>query len=168
MTDEEKYAPGLVWVDRQRTARAVREWNEEARSRARDDMYMRLTGRTFLGIEPDPNAAFIVSVMQKHFFTLAGERGVVVHMVPCIRENAPDAVGIVTLNEAALSPEGRSSLDALLSTCDDVSRSREPGEEGGPRVRLRFAVHDVWKTYERRGNRYAEWLRLTYGEDKRR
>ena len=167
MTDEEKYSPNLVWVDRQRTAQAVREWNEEARSRARDDAYMRLTGRTFLGIEPDPNAAFVVGVLQKHFFNLVREKNVVVHMVPCIRENAPDAVGIVTLNEAALSPEGRESLEILVSSCDDVTRSREPGEEGGPRVRLRFTVHDVWKTYERRGNSYAEWLRLTYGDERR-
>ena len=164
MTDEEKYAPDLVWVDRRRTAQAVREWNEEARSRARDDAYMRLTGRTFLGLEQDPNAAFTVGLLQKHFFNLAREKGVVVHMVPCIRENAPDAVGIISLNEAELSPQGRTSLTILHSACDDVSRSREPGEEGSPRVRLRFTVHDVWETYERRGNSYAEWLRLTYGD----
>ena len=163
MTEEEKYSPHLVWVDRQRTAQAVREWNEEARSRAKDDIYMRLTGRTFLGIEKDPNAAFVVSVMQKHFLNLAREKGVVIHMVPTIRENSPVAVGIITLDEAALSREGRESLEILRSVCDDVSRTREPGEEGGGRRRLRFTVHEVWETYERRGNRYAEWLRMTYG-----
>ena len=163
MTDEEKYSPNLVWVDRQLTAKTIEEWNREARSRARDDVYMRLTGRTFLGIEQDPNAAVVVGVMQKHFFNLARERGVIVHMVPAIRENSPVAVGIITLNEAELSPEGRESLEVLRSVCDDISQTREPGEEGSGKQRLRFTVHEVWETFERRGNSYAEWLRMTYG-----
>ena len=164
MTDEEKYAPERIQVDRQRTAQTIQAWNEEARSRAKFDTYLRLMGRTFLGIEQNPNAAFVVGVMQRHFLNLSAERGVVVHMVPAIRENSPMAVGIITLHEALLSREGQEALKILRSVCDDVTQTPEPGEEDSGRQRLRFVVRDVWKTYERRGNSYEEWLRMTFGK----
>ena len=166
MTDEEKYAPKVVLVDRRRTALAIADWNEEARRRAKDDLYYRLTGRTFLGIEPDPNAAFVVGVMQKHFLNLSGEKNVIVRMVPCIRENSPRAVGVISLVESDLSQKGTESLRILRSVCDDISQSEEaPDGDGVVRRRLRFTIHEVWETYERRGNTYAEWLKLTYGSE---
>ena len=165
MTDEEKYAPENVSVDRQRTALAVEAWNTEAIRRAKDDLYYHLTGRTFLGLERDPNAAFIVGVMQKHFLNLSREKTVTVRLVPCIRENSPRAVGILSLREEELSSSGRESLLILRHICDDVSETEEPGEDdGGLRQRIRFTVHDVWESFELRGNAYAEWIRLTYGQ----
>ena len=163
MTDEEKYAPALVTVDRRRTARAVADWNEEAFRRAKDDLYYRLTGRTFLGLEPDPNARFIVAVMQKHFLTLSREEGVTVRLIPVIRDNSPRAVGVISLSEEKLSREGKGSLMILRCVSDDVSETEEPWEDGAVRRRIRFTLHDVWESFERRGNAYAEWLRLTYG-----
>ena len=93
MTDEEKYAPENVSVDRQRTALAVEAWNTEAMRRARDDLYYHLTGRTFLGLERDPNAAFIVGVMQKHFLNLSREKAVTVRLVPASGKTLPGRWG---------------------------------------------------------------------------
>ena len=72
-------------------------------------------------------------------------------------------MGILSLREEELSPSGRESLLILRHICDDVSETEEPGEDSAPLQRIRFTLHDVWETYEHRGNAYQEWIRLTYG-----
>ena len=163
MTDEEKYAPGTFVVDRAATMRAVAAWREEALRRAREDMRVRMLGRSFQGIEKDPNAAFVVGVMQKHFMVLARDSAVSVKLFPYIRENAPRAVGVLTVWEEALGQEGRESLLILRRICDDVTQKEVSDDDGQPVLRIRFTIHDVWSRYERRGNSYAQWLKLTYG-----
>jgi len=165
VTDEEKYAPERVIVDRLRTALAVEAWNREARRRARVDLYDTLTGREFTGTEQDPNAAFIVGLMQKHFYLLSRQRGVTVYAVPCIREESPAAVGEFTCVEEELDGDAHLALRRLREISDEVTETEETDEEGNPLKRYRFAVHSVWSRFIRRGHSYDEWLRLTYGPE---
>lgn len=163
MTDEERYAPDRVVVDRALTAIAVAAWRQEALRRAREDMRIWMTGRSFRGIEKDPNAAFLVGVMQKHFIVMARDSAVSVKLFPYIRENAPQVVGILGVREDDLGYEARKSLQVLRHICDDVGERRTADEVDRPVLRLRFTITDVWSRYERRGNSYAQWLKLTYG-----
>ena len=107
MTDEEKYSPDRVEVDRALTERAVAAWNAEARRRAREDIYFKLTGSTFVGLERDPNAAFIVGVMQKEFLRLSRDPAAQILRVPCFRKNEPAILGVLTVEEDALPPSPR-------------------------------------------------------------
>ena len=164
MTDEEKYAPERVMVDRLRTALTVEAWNREARRRARVDAYDRLTGREFTGTRQDPNAALIVAMMQKQFLRLSGQFGVTVYAVPCFREESPDAVGIFTCVEEKLDWNGVQAVEQLRELCDQVSETEEVDDLGRNVKRFRFTVRNVWSDFIRRGNSYDEWLELTYGE----
>lgn len=163
MTDEERYAPDKIVVNRTLTTMAVAAWRQEALRRAREDLRVWMTGRSFRGIEKDPNAAFLVGIMQKHFMVMARDRDVSVNLFPYIRENAPRVAGILTVREEALGQEARESLLILRSICDDVSEREVQDQEGRTLRRIRFTVMDVWSRYERRGDSYAQWLKLTYG-----
>lgn len=163
MTDEEKYAPDKVLVDRIRTQRAIAAWNFEARRRAKEDIYFRVTGSTFVGLERDPNAAFVVGVMQKHFLNLAKDPAAQVVLFPHYRNDRPAVMGIISVDEGALEETGRESLLILSCISDDVSRREYTDEEGRVRFRIRFTLRDVWASYDHRGNAYKEWLWLTYG-----
>lgn len=163
MTDEEKYAPECIVVDREKTERAISAWNFEARRRAKEDIYVKLTGRRFLGLRRDPNAAFIVGVMQKYFLLLAKDKAATIRLFPYYREDAPKVVGIISVDEERLENAAREALLILRHICDDVSQKAEQGEEGRTLLRIRFTLHDVWSSYEYRGNAYDEWLWLTYG-----
>ena len=163
MTDEEKYAPELFTVDRETTERAIAAWNFEARRRAREDIYVKLTGRRFLGLRRDPNAAFIVGVMQKYFVRLAKDKAASIRLFPFYREDAPIVMGVISVDEAKLETPAREALLILRHICDDVSQREEEGEDGRTLLRIRFTLHDVWCSYEYRGNAYDEWLWLTYG-----
>ena len=165
MTDEEKYAPERVAVDRLRTKLTIEAWNREARRRARVDMYDRLTGREFAGTVKDPNAAFIVAMMQKHFLLLSRQRGVTVYAVPCIREESPEAVGEFTCREEELDGNGVLALRQLREISDDVTENEETDADGNKIKRFRFTVGGVWSDYIRRGHSYDEWLRMTYGKE---
>ena len=165
MTDEEKYAPDKVIVDRIRTERAVAAWNYEARRRAREDIYRKLTGTTFVGLERDPNAAFIVSLMQQQFKKLARERAAEIVAFPQYRKDQPKVMGIVTVDEEFLGQNGQEALEVLRRVCDDVSQREYTDEDGRPRLRIRFSLADVWATFDHRGKSYKEWLWLTYGEE---
>ena len=165
MTDEEKYAPERISVDRLRTKLTIEAWNREARRRARVDLYDRLTGREFTGTAKDPNAAFIVAMMQKHFLLLSRQRGVTVYAVPCIREESPAAVGEFTCREEDLDGDGTLALRQLREICDDVTESEETDADGKPCKRFRFTVESVWSDFVQRGNSYDEWLELTYGKE---
>ncbi len=164
MTDEEKYAPERVMVDRLRTALTVEAWNREARRRARVDAYDRLTGREFTGTRRDPNAALIIAMMQKQFLTLSGQFGVTVYAVPCFREESPDAVGVFTCVEDKLDWNGTQALNQLRKLCDDVYVNEETDDLGRAVKRYRFVVSNVWSDFVRRGGSYNEWLELTYGK----
>ncbi len=163
MTDEEKYAPENITVDRERTERAVAAWNLEARRRAREDIYVKLSGRRFFGLKRDPNAAFIVSVMQKYFLLLAKDKAASIRLFPYYREDAPKVVGIISVDEARLQPAAKEALFILRHICDDVSETEENDADGVGRSRIRFTLCDVWASYEYRGKAYDEWLWLTYG-----
>ena len=163
MTDEERYAPDKVTVDRDLTEQVMAAWRREALRRAREDMRVRLMGRSFRGIEKDPNAAFVVGVMQKYFMRLSRDSAVCVKLFPYVRENAPRVVGVLTVWEAALGQEGRESLLILRHICDDVTEKEVPDDDGQPVTRIRFTIHDVWSRFEQRGNSYAQWMKLTYG-----
>lgn len=158
--DALKYAPDAYTVDRERTSRAVAEWNDEARRRAGEDIRVRLEGRTFAGLEKDPNAAFIVGVMQKYFLVLARDSAAAVRLFPFIRDSARHVMGIVSAAEGELNADSREALAILRRLSDEVFE--KPEEDG--RIRLRFLIYDVWKSYEERDRSYAEWMRLTYGE----
>ncbi len=163
MTDEEKYAPDKVIVDRIRTERAISAWNYEARRRAREDIYARLTGSTFVGLERDPNAAFIVAVMQKYFLQLSEDPAAKIIAVPHYRKDRPRVLGIAVVDEEALSEPGREALLILRRVSDDVSEREVVDENGCRRLRIRFMLSDVWATFDHRGKSYQEWLWLTYG-----
>ena len=163
MTDEEKYAPDKILLDRMRTARAISAWNFEARRRAREDIFARLTGNTFVGLERDPNAAFVVGVMQKHFLILAKDPAASIIHFPRYRTDRPIVVGVVSVDENALQDEGRESLLILRRISDDVGEREVTDEEGRTRNRIRFTLTEVWSVYDHRGNSYQEWLWLTYG-----
>lgn len=156
---EEKYTE-IVVVDRARTERAMAEWRSEALSRAREDVAAMVTGSCFLGIEKDPNAAFIVAVMQKQFLILSRESTATVRLFPWIRPTERNVLCIVSVDEKAMSAEGKDALEVLYRVCDDVSERTDP--DG--RLRCRFALHDVWASYRQRGGTLAEWMRMTYGE----
>ena len=166
MTDEEKYAPDKVLVDRIRTERAIAAWNYEARRRAKEDIYIKLTGSTFVGLERDPNAAFIVGVMQKLFVSLAKDPAAQIVRFPGFRKDQPKIMGIVTVAEDALGEAGREALLILRRISDDVSEREFEDEEGRTRRRIRFTLTEVWATYDHRGKSYREWLWLTYGDEK--
>ena len=163
MTDEEKYAPDKVLVDRIRTLRAIEAWNFEARRRAKEDIYFRVTGSTFVGLERDPNAAFVVGVMQKHFLNLAKDPAAQVILFPHYRNDRPAVMGVVSVDEEALEETGRESLLILRCISDDVGEREYTDEEGRARRRIRFTLTDVWASWDHRGNAYKEWLWLTYG-----
>ena len=163
MTDEEKYAPDKVIVDRTRTERAIAAWNYEARRRAKEDIYVKLTGSRFVGIRQDPNAAFIVGVMQKHFLNLSKDEAARIVKFPYYQNGSPKVMGIVSVEEAALGNAGREALLILRHISDDVSEREYEDEDGRTRRRIRFTLTDVWASYEYRGNAYQEWLWLTYG-----
>ena len=163
MTDEEKYAPDKILVDRIRTERAVAAWNYEARRRAKEDIYFRVTGSTFVGLERDPNAAFTVGVMQKHFLSLAQDPAAQIVLFPRFRSDRPAVMGVVSVDEESLTEAGRESLLILRCISDDVGEREYTDEEGAARRRIRFTLTDVWATYDHRGNAYKEWLWLTYG-----
>ena len=165
MTDEEKYAPDKITIDRVRTEQAVADWNHEARRRAREDIYYKLTGSTFVGLERDPNAAFIVSVMQQQFRKLARERSADIIAFPQYRKDQPRVMGIVTLDEEFLGQVGWEAINVLRRVSDDVSEREYTDEEGHTRRRLRFTLTNVWATYDHRGKSYKEWLWLTYGDE---
>ena len=166
MTDEEKYAPNKVIVDRIRTERAVAAWNFEARRRAREDIYVKLTGSTFVGLERDPNAAFIVGVMQKHFLNLGKDPAAEIVLFPHFRNDRSKVTGIISVEEDALSDDGREALLILRNISDDVSEREFTDENGRVRRRIRLTLEDVWATWDHRGTSYREWLWLTYGDEK--
>ena len=163
MTDEERYAPDKVIVDRMRTERAIAAWNYEARRRAKEDIYVKLTGSTFVGLERDPNAAFIVGVMQKYFMQLSEDPAARIVAVPHFRRDRPGVLGVAVVDEEALTDAGREALLILRRVSDDVSERELPAENGSTRRRIRFMLTDVWATFNHRGNSYEEWLWLTYG-----
>ena len=166
MTDEERYAPDKITVDRARTERAIADWNTEARRRVRKDLYDKLTGSTFVGLERDPNAAFIVSVMQREFQRLGKDRAAEVVVFPVYRKDQPKVMGVVIVEEEFLGYAGREALQVLRRVCDDVSEREYTDDEGRELRRIRFTLADVWATYDHRGKSYREWLWLTYGDEK--
>ena len=165
MKDEENNPPEDIRLDHLRTALAIEAWNREARRRARVDAYDRLTGREFTGTKQDPNAAFIIAVMQKHFLSLSRQRGVTVYAVPCFREESPDAVGIFTCVEDKLDWPGWQAVKQLREICDDVTETEETDDLGRTVKRFTFTVRGVWSEFIQRGHSYEDWLALTYGKE---
>ena len=164
MKDDDKAPQEDIRLDRLRTALAIEAWNREARHRARVDAYDRITGREFTGTKQDPNAAFIIAVMQKQFLLLSGKPGVTVYAVPCFREESPDAAGIFTCVVEKLDWYGTEAIRRLREICDDVTESEEIDDLGRNVKRFTFTVRDVWSEYVRRGHSYEDWLELTYGK----
>ena len=129
MKDDDKAPQEDIRLDRLRTALAIEAWNREARHRARVDAYDRITGREFTGTKQDPNAAFIIAVMQKQFLLLSGKPGVTVYAVPCFREESPDAAGIFTCVVEKLDWYGTEAIRRLREICDEVTESEEIDDE---------------------------------------
>ena len=152
MTDEERYAPERIIVNRTLTMRAIAAWNQEARRRAREDIFVKLTGHSFVGLERDPNASFIVGVMQKEFLRLYRDPAVQILRVPCFRKNEPTILGVLTVEEEVLTEDGREALLILRRVSDDVSERTVTDDDGRERRRIRFTLTEVWATFDHRGN----------------
>ena len=162
MSEPAVYTIETVTVDESRTMAFLDEWRREAVCRLRSDLLRMRFGQSFRGHETDPNAAFIVGVMQKHFRSLAMEPTADVLYFPHIREDRPCVEGLVCVYEGGLSQQGLDSLEILRCVADSVTETEK--KLGWYEYSyIRFEVSNIWQRWSLPGGAYSQWLQMTFG-----